>query len=342
MHKKYQVGGYMNNDNINNSELETLNLNEQQGSVPHPEPQAIFAEPPQQQPPKKSKKGLIITLVIILLLAIAGAVVYFLYFQPKNDTTNNTTNTQTENEATPADTTDYAKVLIDKVLTSEKALTSEFPSIKVENTKAFAPAYKYESKEYYITGNFGYSVAVTNTVAAAPAATNEFQKSILSAATKALGSDPSLRKNETEFVITYQSDLVVCSLPRSLTSPELSVSCANTRDYAKLAEDIKPFADALFIAQGEKNQSRSIFSDLKITEKADGYASATLGVGIYEGTGGYAALFYSKDNNWIFWKGMQAYINCSDYDTFALQTSFLGETCYDETTKSNSVVTLTQ
>lgn len=338
MHKKYQVGGYMNNDNINNSELEALNLNEQQGSVPHPEPQAIFTEPPQQQPPKKSKKGLIITLVIILLLAVAGVAAYLLYFQPKNDTANNAETTKTEENTLPSDTTDYAKVLIDKVLTSEKALIAEFPGIKVENTDAIAPPYQYESNEYYVSGNFGYAVTVSNTAPVGATNTDAFPKKSLDTATKALSSDPSLRKNETEAAITYKSDQVNCSVSKSSTP--LSVSCANTRDYAKIATDVKPFADALFVAQGEKSKSRSIFSNLKITEKADGYANATLSVGVFEGVGGYAALFYSKDANWIFWKGTQSQIACSAYDTFALQTSFLGDSCYDEATKTESTVKL--
>lgn len=338
MHKKYQVGGYMNNDNINNSELESLNLNEQQGSVPHPEPQAIFTGPPPQQPPKKSKKGLIIILSVVFLLAIAGVVAYLFFSQQKNDAANTTPTNQTEAQTTPADTTDYAKVLIDKVQTAEKALVSKFPGVKAETTDATAPAYKYESNEYYISGSFGYSIVVTNTAPANATNTAAFPATSLETATKTLSSDPSLRKNETEATITYKSDLVTCSLPKASTP--LYISCANTRDYAKLAADVKPFADALFIAQGNEGKSSVILSAPKVTEKADGYANAQVSVGVYEGVGGYAALFYSKDANWIFWKGTQSQIACSAYDTFALQTSFLGDTCYDEATKAESTVKL--
>lgn len=325
----------MNND-VNNSELEALNLNEQQGSVPHPEPQAIFTEPPQPQPPKKSKKGLIITLVIILLLAAAGAVAYFLYFQPKNTTVSAPTDNQTQEETTPADTTDYAKVLIDKVLTAEKALVSTYPTIKTENTDARAPAFKYGSNEYYITGDFGYSILVTDTASATDPA--KFTASTVASANTTLTADTSLSKNETESSAVYQNNLVICSV--STQGYPLTVSCANKRDYTSRAEEIKPFADALFVAQGNTNKSNTVLGDLKLFKKADGYASAQVSVGGFEGTGGYAGLFYGKDNNWVFWKGTQSLLPCQDYDNFALQTSFLGDTCYDESTKTESTVKL--
>lgn len=121
------------------------------------------------------------------------------------------------------------------------------------------------------------------------------------------------------------------------------ISCANITDYSKLATSVSPFANALFASVGTEYQENTVIYEPAITKVSDNYARAIVSISGYEGVGGYAGLFYSADGakNWVYWKGAQAEIPCEEYDTYALQKSFEGDSCYDESTDTSKRVEVT-
>lgn len=58
--------------------------------------------------------------------------------------------------------------------------------------------------------------------------------------------------------------------------------------------------------------------------------------------GGARGMFYrtSPDSEWRFFIATQAYLDCADYNTDDLKKAYLGESCYNDSTQSESTVQL--
>lgn len=319
---------------VDNEELETIDietpLNETQ--LERPQPDAPYIPSPRKD--KKNKSIAIVLIVIAVLLIGAGAFYWFvLKEQPTNETSSTTTPVETE---VVVDTTDYAKEIIEKVRVSEEKLVAKYPDSKVaDGEQPYAPAYRYGTANYYVGGEFGHNLTITK-----PGDFNEaFNTASEEAATVVLDKE-RLNKAENEYSFVYSNNNVVCSL--SHASYPVNISCANIRDYAVPAEEAAPYAKAYFKAEvSPGNQKGLVFGSPKVSEKSDGYKSSVVSIGVYEGVGGFAGLFYSKDGSWVFWRGTQSAIDCKDYDSYILQKSFEGDACYLDAKTENSVVTVT-
>ncbi|MES2630697.1 MAG: hypothetical protein V4611_01955 [Patescibacteria group bacterium] len=313
----------MNDDSdINKDELATIDI-----ETPIGEPETPQPETPIVPEPKKSKKKIWILLSIIIALLLIGAgAFYYWFFIKEAPPIDNTAITQTVTEPEVVeDTTDYAKELIEKIRTAEAALVTTYPEIKVENSDYNSPAYQPEKQVYYIAGKIGYGILVTDSSKfSSPEGFNSETESV---ATTILDADKTLTKTGLETTIRYESANVLCSI--SHESYPFYASCANVRDYATLAAEITPFAEAFKKGENAQYLASSIFSVPTIVQGQDGYKNATVSTGAYESIGGYAGLYYGKDT-WTFWRGTQSQIPCVDFNTVELQKSFVGTSCYKE------------
>lgn len=320
-----------------NEELEVLSIDTPADNESAP---VVVTEPAPEPPKKKTKLVVLIVILSVLVLGGLTAGAYFLFFQPKTSTD---VSTQAQNlpEKQPVEEViDYAKIIIDKVRANEQTLAmNDYELSNVEDSEdSYAPPYQQALNSYYVTGDFGHSLIVSDTSDTDP------MGGFTTAAEK-IANDTLLLENEmkvtnSEFNTRYVNQNVVCSVSKA--SYPVSVSCANIRDYKAIATQLTPFATAYFDSEGEEYKTQLVFATPVIEKKADGYANATVSMGSYEGTGGFAGLFYSTGDTWTFWQGTQSIIACEDYNSYALQKSFEGEDCYKETDGDiNSKVTVT-
>lgn len=317
-------------NDIDKQDLETIDIETPLDETSSPSP--AFAAPKQ----KKSKKGLIITiLVLVVLLAVAGFAYYWFFMkqEPATVTANGTESTaQTQTQVD--DGRDYAKEIIEKVRTSEAELVADYPNSKVEDSEDYAPAYMYGSNKYYVNGQFGHAITVTDTGNLDEA----FNAAGEQAAFTVLEKEELIKKQK-DYLTTFINDNVICTV--SHNSYPVYIACANTRDYKEPSENVKPFAEAYFKNPNAADESQVVFGQPGIEQKSDGYKNAGMSIGAYEGVGGFAGLFYWKDNTWTYWRGTQNILPCSDYNTYELQKSFEGTECYVQGQIEDSVVIVT-
>ena len=327
-------------DEINKKELNTLNIDAPSDA---PEVQPSEPETPQVPEPKKSRKAklfAIIAIIIALLLVLGYAYYWFFIRQePANIIASTNADTQTTATPDPSDTTDYAKDLITKVQASEASIKTTYPNSKVEESDPSAPAYKYGSATYYVSGSFGHSLLVTNSTAVG-VYDAAFNTAAEQAAISVLDKE-NLTKTLSNFSYRYSNDngTVTCSL--SHLSYPVYISCANIRDYKAPSDAVAPFALAYFASPGVSKDSDVVFGQPNIVNKSGAYKKATVGIGGLEGTGGFAGLFYNNGKGWAYWRGTQSVIACSDYNTYDLQKSFAGDECYVDGQTTNSAVAVT-
>ncbi len=320
-------------DDLDKKDLETIDIETPIDETPPPTPVPVVPNIPS---PKKSKKKLIIGIIIALVLLAAAGFAYYWFFVKEEATTVTKSSEKivAQVETPTADTRDYAKELIEKVRASVSNIKTEYPKSKVENTDAYAPPYKYGSNMYYVAGQFGYSLLITESGDFNEAFNNSAEEAVFAVLEK-----ENLVKDEEEYLITFTGDTVVCNASNS--SYPVYVSCANTRDYKTPSEIVEPFAKAYFASPNATDGSEIVFGQPKINEKSDGYKNASVSINGYNSSGGFAGLYSGKNNVWTFWKGSQSVIDCSEYNTFELQKSFEGDSCYIEGQTENSVVKVT-
>jgi hypothetical protein len=327
-------------DQIDKKELETIDID---APLNEPETEPSEPETPDIPSPKKSHKALIFVIIsiIVAVLLIAASVYYWIFVRqaPANIISSSGTAAKVNTPADSTDTTDYAKNIIDKIRVSESSLATTYPKSKVEDTDPNAPAYKYGSTTYYVSGNFGHSLTITNSTAIGvydPAFNTAGEQAAISVLDK-----ESLTKKQTNFSYRYSNDnaKVVCNL--SHLSYPVYISCANTRDYKTPSETVAPFAKAYLASPEVSKDSEVVFGQPNITNKTGSYKKATVGIGGFESSGGFAGLFYTKGKDWVYWRGTQSEIACADYNTYDLQKSFEGEACYVDGQVNDSAVVVT-
>ncbi len=325
-------------DQIEKKELETIDID-----APLDESPVEPSEPETPNVPnlKKSHKGLIvgIILTIVVLLLAAGAYYWFFVRQESAQIISAADTTAVTPVADTSDTTDYAKDIIDKIRVSESSLKTTYPNSKVEDTDPNAPAYKYGAATYYVSGSFGHSLLVTNSTA--PGVYDEAFNTAGEQAAISILDKENLTKKQSNFSYRYNNDngQFICSL--SHLSYPVYITCANTRDYKAPSETVAPFAKAYLASSEASQNSEAVFGQPTITNKAGAYKKATVGIGSFEGTGGFAGLFYTKGTDWVYWRGTQSEIACTDYNTYDLQKAFEGDACYNEAKATDSAVTVT-
>ena len=148
------------------------------------------------------------------------------------------------------------------------------------------------------------------------------------------------------YAASYASKDITCNVndqkPYTSTEQYRSViGCANTEDYLANAKIDSPFYDA-YVADTSNDKNNLLFDVAAIKpSQTPGFKIATVGVGGsgYGSIGGFAALFYqTPDTIWHFFTGTQAQIPCIRFDTTDLKKAYAGESCYDATKKSATVL----
>lgn len=323
-------------DDIDKKELETIDIDTPL-SEPNAEP--ILSEAPNIPEPKKSRKGLVVGIVITVIVALLAAGFAYYWFYIKEDAASivSTENAVSKTED-PADTTDYAKDLIEKIRVNEASLKTTYPKSKVEDGGSSAPPYKYGSSTYYVSGDFGHSLLITDS--SDGTYDQVFNGAAEQIATSVLDAE-NLTKKQTNFSFRYSNDngKVICSV--SHLSYPVYISCANTQDYKAPSEAVAPFAKAYLASPETSGNSEIVFGEPKITTKNDGYKNATVGITSVEGVGGFAGLFYHNKAAWNYWQGTQSVIPCKDYNTYPLQKAFEGDECHLEGQDKLSSVVVT-
>lgn len=327
-------------DKIDEKELDAIDIDAplDESGTEAPEP-----EEPNIPTPKKSHKARTFVIIsIILAILLIGASVYywmFIHEKPADITSSTTSTAKVDTTPDPNDTTDYAKAIIDKIRISEASIKAAYPKSGIEDTDPSAPAYKYGSSTYYVSGNFGHSLMITN--ATAPGVYDaDFNTAAEQAAISVLDKE-DLTKTLSNFSYRYSNDngTVTCSL--SHLGYPVSISCANIRDYKAPSEAVAPFAKVYLASPEASQNSEVVFGQPNIVNKSGTFKKATVGIGGYEGVGGFAGLFYNDGKGWTYWRGTQSVIACKDYNTYALQKAFEGDECYVEGQTNDSVVTVT-
>lgn len=296
-----------------------------QSEIPPQQENIFIATPP---PKKPSKWPLVIIIIAAVLLLVGGGIAaYYAFFQSKN------TETMSLQPAKPS--ISKAEELINKVsVATTKELDKTYPNLTIESGTQ-APVYQSESAGYAVySGEVGKSLTISDGSATL---TQPAQTDIEKVAKETLAKETDLKVTVKAWQSVYQNDAVICTV--STASTPITVSCANITDYASLITDVKTFATAYFaIKDNEQYKDKVAFSTPKITEKSNGFSNASvLIVPSQDGVGGFAGLFYAKDNNWTYWQGAQAILMCTDYSNSDLQRAFEGDTC---TTKDNKEATV--
>lgn len=299
------------------------------------EQQPMQAPAPLPEPPKKSgtHKALIVTviLLVILVLGALGFIIYMLYSQPKP--------LKSEGNTTASTTTPTADTA-EKVIASVKAaLTDKLAQYKGSSIKdeKIAPSYKPSDKPYAVNGEFGTSLLVMPGSPTSEATNQTFQNTI----TDTLDSLARFTVTTNDWSKSYKDSTVICSV--STSGVPISVACANIAHYKDPLAKAEPFATAyLNSPDGKKSGEGVALGTITITKKTGGYSSATVSMGNTNSpVGGFAGLFYAKDDNWAYFIGTQSTLNCSSYNTYDIQTAFEGDTCVDTTTNKDSTVKVT-
>lgn len=291
------------------------------------------------EPPQKPRsKGLLITVILlaILLLGALGFIAYMLYSQPKPAEIK----TDTDKSQMIDDTSKTGDA--DKVIASIRSALNEkiVPTYKDASFESgtTTPLYKSADEAFAVSGTFGFSLSVDPSPTSYDEKANKAVQDVI---VDTLGSKSRFSVTNSDWNTIYQDATVICSLITG--GVPVNVSCANIADYKDVITKAKPFATAyLSSADGKKYGEGLALGNITITQKTGGFSNAVVGMGsTISPVGGYAGLFYAKDGNWTYFKGTQALINCSDYNTFDIQTSFEGDACYDTTTNKASTVKVT-
>lgn len=148
------------------------------------------------------------------------------------------------------------------------------------------------------------------------------------------------------YAANYTSQDIVCGVndqkPYTSTEQYRSViGCGNTIDYLTNAKLALPFYNA-YAADTSNNATKLTLGipNIKQSKTAD-FITATVGMGgsDYGSVGGFAALFYqTPDKVWHFFTGTQSQLPCTRFDTADLKKAYVGESCYEATNKSSTVL----
>ncbi len=280
-------------------------------------------------PPKKSRKGLIIGLIVAIVIIGLGIAAYFLFFQPKDTSTTTTDTTETTEEVT-----DRATVITTKIKAAiDTDLSTKYPLLTLSE-RSGAPIYQAPKLAYAVaSSDFGKTLDIDSKATDLKVGYTDLEKSIKGV----LDSEPGLKATTNEWQSVYQDKSVICTLYLS-TSPS-TVTCANIADYKPLIDQVAPFA-AAYVTAYPDDKAILAYNTPKITQKGNGFASASIAISSADGgAGGFAGLFYAKDTEWTYWKGTQSVLLCSDYNTPDLQYAFTGDTCEDAAGQMSTVKT---
>lgn len=327
--------------NTEDADTEPVDLNEVVGTVQLP-----IVEPKSH---KKSWIGLIAA-IVVLLLVLGGVLLYMtLGNQPKKTSSNNTAVTPVKSEAphpkTATETVDLIKPLL-KGQPITVAKTDATSGSDAQNDVVYTvPYYKVSGKKFLNYPHESSGMAAQGdkaTTAADYTAVTEF---LTKNGFKEIHPGPEFNQSTVQVSAgVYASDTVVCNVEnndytnQALKSYFTGIGCANVLSYAQEATEIDPFY-AAYVASPDVKQHPEYITSVYISDTptindgAAGYKNATMGIGSAMG------LFYQEPGkDWVYFKGTQNEMSCTDFDTDTLKKAFAGQKCYDTATQTDSVV----
>ena len=306
-------------------------------------------------PVKKSKKLLIITVGVLAVLLMTGAVVAAMLLLNKKDTAVAPTSTTTPTASTA--TTLSASDLVTKLKPSltgtsvgsadNKTYTFKTPSNSLPESYA-AQALKLDGYDFYnyASKNYGMTSEGTKAVRDADIATLRAAL-VANSLTEKVGLDESGLDSTVSFGADYTSDTLACTLYKFNTYPakdtstnlQTNLACADKSDYTANAVALKPYYAVLKAGNPSATTYGVTLGVIKTEQsKSTGYTTTSISVGgapSYQGTGGYAALFYTTpDNTLHYFTGAQGTLQCDQLNTSELKKAYLGAECYSNDTKS--------
>lgn len=309
-------------------------------------------QPMQEVPKLKSKKAISLIFAIIFGILFAGAVGFIVwqnYFSKEKTTQSNVNAAQTSTMSNASttiaaiDTHPITSSIISKILTkynlvSNNDMTKQQAtdvSIKQSNR---APFWQIEGTDRYVdytdqnASSLEISIPIVNNEYTVPY--NEIGGYVLSSfATDGLNKITTDTSNMYSYGI-YSKDDITCSTNYTndgSTSSIILVGCGQKSKYTtNLASYIiaKPFFDAA----GSTANYISI-ENMVVQSGQNGYVNTQLSFS------NGAQLFYKAPNGqWVYFKGTQAVLNCSDFNTSDLKSAFAYNLCSDGQNNTLSTV----
>lgn len=310
--------------------------------------------------PSMKKKGLVILLIIVLIAGL-GAGAYFMFFNKPNASQNNTagtnkssTNNTVASSLKPAEVTlavqDYVKTQYTQVMPEDTKLTGEQISFK---SSEIAPYWKISGVKFYVNyiadgaSNLSISVSSLGDITAL----TKMYKGVGDAVIKSLTSQGFVESKDNIYgtkdsiLLAYIKDDAICTVSTpdtSMVSSVVTLSCGQLSKYTKNLssyKEIEPYTTAY--AKTQTINEGVVFSLEEMQFSRLGYSNATVSLsGVSGGLGGFAGLFYkTPTSDWIYFKGTQQVLPCTDYNTTDLQAAFVLTPCYDSSKTGNATDT---
>ena len=264
-------------------------------------------------PPKKSRLPLIISLIIIALVLAGGGVYYFLFM---NKSATNTESAQKSQVAVKKADTLTAKSLVEKikgVVKGEQVPVDNRGFDDNHKLRFYIPYEQTNGRAYYNGPETVFGVG--------------FKDKADIAAVRSLLASSNLASTDNR---TYKSNDIECDfVDFSNDSFEPGVGCADTSSYEAAAKVIDPLYNAYLAANPDTEGLMLSFGMPVIKDSVGGYKKASINRSNGEGTGWIELYYQAPGEDWKFFLGLQAPLECDKYNTVALKKSFIGDSCYD-------------
>lgn len=350
---------HVQHNEVNEEPKSTEPLPEEPDSEPAEPPKTFQPQPigpestPVPEKKRKVKKWMIVVIVLLVLVIAAGAGAFYLVNnkkpaseKAKTPASSKTASGKSVSSLKPADVVskvqEYVKTKYPQVMPEGTKLSAEQIYFKDSSS---APNWKITGEKFYVSYSdngaaktdiyYNWESVADNVVSARYIA-------ISSAVIKSLTDQGFVKNTDSVYGkdqygnIAYTKDDVVCvaSNPgNGSISPPASLACGQISKYTKnLAsyKEIEPYAMAYVKAGKAQNGDVFSFSALKVG--MSGYKNASVSLGNAGAmVGGAMGLFYKTPDSseWHFFKGTQAPLSCTDFNTKDLQYAFAYESCYD-------------
>lgn len=288
---------------------------------------------------------IIIIVLAIVLIGVLGYVYWKNFLQIKSvarqNASTSTIKNDTNNQINASD-------IIDRI---QKTLPTNFNISK-----------DYIGVEYKVTGYSYYTSISSLSKSLEGKVAYDKSADVVSSVSQLLIGDGFIERNiqngdgEGMYISIYKNASIICETTVSkyyqqpLADHTVQIICEDIPTFLEAAKKQKPFFESYTKSRG--NFSVAMIGDPNISEsKTSGYFTATIGIGGVEdetndisvpGNGDKASFYKSLDQDWHFFRVLQAMPLCSDFNTNDLKKAYLGEDCLNSNINSqiNKVVNI--
>jgi hypothetical protein len=292
---------------------------------------------------KKPGFGILEVIIIIVVLGIIATLGWVFFFKPDTKDVNEEPAKQTTSSGLqPEDVTKKIKETLAKeftILDIEKNNQPTEKEISVGLAK-HSPAYKVPGYDYYVTYDGGSELTLLRpeTKDMPSVYDKEVREKIASLYHEmGLESTESITYTDTEVTTNiYEGNGLICTIdaPSSQVG-STTATCGAIAAYDAAAKKVQPLSQTI-----EYTDGTTVFAEPTIKDSSvSGYKQASMSVSGIKSPGGSVALFWKKGrNNWQLFTYTQNSLPCENYTTEDVRNAFKGETCYDNTSDSESKV----